>query len=65
MKPVISLRKLWIMTAVGGILPVLGSVANQASVNFFSAMEGAIALDLGYLLVVYVVENYFTVRRGR
>lgn len=70
MKPVIHLRKLWIITAVGGFLGSGITIQNQAFsiseiVNFslFSAIEGSILLGLGYLLFVYLLENHFTVRR--
>ncbi len=70
MKPVIHLRKLWIITAVGAFLGSGITIKNQAfslseTVNFslFSAIEGSILLGLGYLLFVYILENHFTVRR--
>ena len=72
MKPVIHLRKLWIITAVGGFLGSGITIQNQAFsiseiVNFslFSAIEGSILLGLGYLLFVYILENHFIVRRSR
>ncbi len=71
MKPVIHLRKLWVITAIGGVLGSGITVSNQAfsvseTVNFglFSAIEGSILLGLGYLLFVYILENHFTVRRA-
>jgi hypothetical protein len=70
MKPVIHLRKLWIITAFGGFLGSGITIQNQAfflieTVNssLFSAIEGSILLGLGYLLFVYLLENHFTVRR--
>ena len=70
MKPVIHLRKLWIITAFGGFLGSGITIQNQAfflieTVNssLFSAIEGSILLSLGYLLFVYILEYHFTVRR--
>ena len=70
MKPVIHLRKLWIITAFGGFLGSGITIQNQAfflieTVNssLFSAIEGSILLGLGYLLFVYILEYHFTVRR--
>ena len=71
MKPVIHLRKLWLITVIGGVLGSGITVTNQAfsfneSVSFslFSAIEGSILLGLGYLLFVYILENHFSVRRS-
>ena len=71
MKPVIHLRKLWLITVIGGVLGSGITITNQAlsfseTVNFslFSAIEGSIVLGLGYLLFVYILENHFTVRRS-
>ena len=70
MKPVIHLRKLWIITAFGGFLGSGITIQNQAfflieTVNssLFSAIDGSILLGLGYLLFVYILEYHFTVRR--
>ena len=70
MKPVIHLKKLWLIITVGGFLGSGITIQNQAfsigeTVNFslFSAVEGSIILGLGYLLFVYILENHFTVRR--
>ena len=72
MKPVIHLRKLWIITAVGGFLGSGITIQNQAfslsetvNLSLFSAIEGSILLGLGYLLFVYLLENHFTVRRSK
>lgn len=72
MKPVTHLRKLWIITVIGGFLGSGITISNQAfspgeTVNFslFSAIECSILLGLGYLLIVFILENHFTVRRSR
>lgn len=65
-KPVIKRWKIWVITIVGGYLgggPQISS-GFDLNVNFtlMGSIEGAILLDLGYLLIVLLISMFFQFR---
>ena len=66
MKPVIKRWKIWAITIIGGYFGA-GMETSRFSVygtggfniSLMGAIEGAILIDLGYLLIVWVLSNGF------
>ena len=70
MRPVVNRRKLWLICIIGGTLGSSFTVSNgpfslteSIAFSLFSAIVGAVFLGLGYLLIVYLLGNYSTVKR--
>lgn len=63
-KPVISLRKIRLLAIPGGVFGInISSIFSGYGqiINFLAAIECAILLVLGYLLIVFVLGNFFMV----
>ena len=65
-KPVIKRWKIWAITLVGGYLGGGPQISSGFGINvnftLMGAIEGAILLDLGYLLIVLLISMFFDFR---
>lgn len=64
-KPQVRIRRIWIIAAIGAVLG-LGAGGNTPygylNLNPVNGIMTAVLLPLGYLLVVYLLGNFFTIR---